>query len=55
MEILIFIFSQCISYLVGILSSLSANYIDDKIKNHSKSRKIKSGIELEIKIKLNKF
>lgn len=25
------------------------------IKNHSKSRKIKSGIELEIKIKLNKF
>ena len=53
MEILIFIFSQCISYLVGILSSLSANYIDDKIKNHSKP-KIKSGIELEIKIKFKK-
>ena len=53
MEILIFIFTQSMSYLVGILSGLSANYIERKIKNHSKP-KIKSGIELEIKIKFKK-
>ena len=32
MEVLVFIFSQSISYLVGILSGLSTNYIDRKIK-----------------------
>ncbi len=51
MEILIFIFTQSMSYLVGILSGLSANYIERKIKNRSVSTKTKSGIELDIKIK----
>lgn len=55
MEIINFIVSQCISYLVGILSGLSTNYIDDKIKNHSKPSKTKSGMELEIKIKFKHF
>ena len=51
MEILIFIFNQCISYLVGILSSLSANYIERKIK---KPLSAKSDFELELKIKLKR-
>ena len=51
MEILIFIFTQSMSYLVGILSGLFANYIERKIKNRSTSTKTKSGIELDIKIK----
>ncbi len=51
MEIINFIISQCISYLVGILSGLSANYIDDKIKNHSKPSQTKSGMELELEFK----
>ena len=49
MEILIF--TQSMSYLVGILSELSSNYIERKIKNRSTSTKTKSGIELDIKIK----
>ena len=53
MEMISFILSQCVSYLVGILSGLSTNYIDDKLKSHS-SRPTKSGIELEIKIKFSK-
>jgi len=53
MEILTFILSQCISFLVGILSGLATNYIDDKVKSHS-SRPTKSGIELELKIKFKK-
>ncbi|WP_196342173.1 hypothetical protein [Paraclostridium sordellii] len=54
MEIINFIISQFISFLVGILSGLSTNYINDKIKNHS-SRPTKSGIELNIKIKFKHF
>nr|WP_172692231.1 hypothetical protein [Paeniclostridium sordellii] len=50
MEILNFILSQCISYLVDIFSGLSTNYISDKIKNHS-GLPTKSGLELEIKFK----
>lgn len=51
MEILNFILSQCISFLVGILSGLSTNYINEKIKNHSKPSQTKSGMELEVKFK----
>ncbi|CEK34287.1 hypothetical protein UMC2_34981 [[Clostridium] sordellii] len=54
MEIINFILSQCISFLVGILSGLATNYIDDKVKNHS-SRPTKSGLELDIKIKFKIF
>ncbi|MCJ8343333.1 MAG: hypothetical protein MJH09_10905 [Cetobacterium sp.] len=54
MEMINFILSQCVSYLVGILSGLSTNYINDKLKSHSASAKTKSGIELEIKIKFSK-
>lgn len=54
MEIINFLLSQSISYLVGILSGLSTNYIIDKIKNHS-SRPTKSGLELDIKIKFKKL
>lgn len=43
-----------LSYLVGILSGLSTNYINDKIKNHS-SLPTKSGMELDIKIKFKRF
>lgn len=51
MEMLNFILSQCISFLVGILSGLSTNYINEKIKNHSKPSQTKSGMELEVKFK----
>jgi hypothetical protein len=54
MEIINFILLQLISFLVGILSGLSTNYIYDKIKNHS-SRPTKSGLELDIKIKFKRF
>ena len=44
--------------IVGIISAIGAiclglmtNYISDKLKSHSSSRKTKSGVELEIKIK----
>ncbi len=49
MEILIF--TQSMSYLVGILSGLSANYIERKIK---KPLSAKSDFELEFKIKLKR-
>ncbi len=49
MEVLVFIFSQSISYLVGILSGLSTNYIDRKIK---KPLSAKSDLEINFKSKL---
>lgn len=55
MEIISFVLSQCISYLVGILSGLTTNYISDKIKNHSRSAKTESGLKLEINFKLRLF
>ncbi|MCJ8343251.1 MAG: hypothetical protein MJH09_10480 [Cetobacterium sp.] len=55
MEMINFILSQCVSYLVGILSGLSTNYIDDKLKSHSMSVKTKSDFELNIDFKNLKF
>lgn len=48
MEMINFILSQCVSYLVGILSGLSTNYIDDKLKSHSVR---KSGLDINFKYK----
>jgi hypothetical protein len=47
-----------ISFVINILCNftlgLIINYVYDKLKNHSASTKTKSGIMLEIKIKLKK-
>lgn len=49
---------QMIKFIISAISTLCigllTNYIFDKIKNHSKPSKTKSGIELEIKIKFKK-
>ena len=55
MEFINFIITQCISFLVGILSGLATNYINDKVKNHSSSAKTKSGLKLEVNFKLKLF
>ena len=47
---------QMINIVIGAICTiclgLLTNYISDKLKSHSSSRKTKSGVELEIKIKL---
>ena len=40
-----------IGAICTICLGLLTNYISDKLKSHSSSRKTKSGVELEIKIK----
>lgn len=46
---------KIIVYFLGAVSTIcigvTTNYISDKLKSHSSSRKTKSGVELEIKIK----
>ncbi len=44
-----------IGAICTICLGLLTNYISDKLKNHSKSAKTKSGIELEINIKFKKI
>lgn len=50
---------QMINFVFGAISTivlgLVTNYISDKIKNHSSTANRKSGLELDIKIKFNKF
>lgn len=46
-KIIIYFISAIGTICIGLLT----NYIYDKIKSHSNSEKVKSGMELELKIK----